>query len=44
MDLVETEWEDVGWIELAWDMDEWHLVDTAMNFRVLRKVRNFLTS
>jgi hypothetical protein len=35
MDLREIEWEDVGWIHLAQDRDQWRaVVDTVMNLRV----------
>jgi hypothetical protein len=36
MDLRETGWEDVEWIHLAQDRDQWWaLVNTVMNLRVL---------
>jgi hypothetical protein len=36
MDLVETGWNDVDWIGLAQDRDNWGaLVNAAMNLRVL---------
>jgi hypothetical protein len=36
MDLRETGWESVDWIQLALDRDQWWaLVNTAMNLRVL---------
>jgi hypothetical protein len=45
MDLRETECEDVDWIHLAQDRDQWRvLVNTAMKFRVPLKEWNFLTS
>jgi hypothetical protein len=36
MDLEETGWEDVQWIQLAQDRDRWQaFVNTVMNLRVL---------
>jgi hypothetical protein len=36
MDLRETGWDGVDWIELAQDGDQWRaLVNTVMNLRVL---------
>jgi hypothetical protein len=35
MDLRETGWSDMNWIDLAQDRDKWRaLVNTAMNLRV----------
>jgi hypothetical protein len=35
MDLREIEWDDVDWIDLAQDRDQWRaLVSTVMNLRV----------
>jgi hypothetical protein len=35
MDLWETEWEDVGWMHLVQDRDQWRAdVDTVMNLQV----------
>jgi hypothetical protein len=35
MDLGETEWEAMDWIELAQDRDQWRaLVNTVMNLQV----------
>jgi hypothetical protein len=35
MDLRETGWEDVDWIHLAQDRDQWWaVVNTVMNLRV----------
>jgi hypothetical protein len=45
MDLREIGWEDVDWIHLVEDRDQWRaLVNTIMNHRVPRKAGNFLTS
>jgi hypothetical protein len=36
MDLKETGWESVEWVQLAQDRDRWQsLVKTVMNLRVL---------
>jgi hypothetical protein len=36
MDLRETEWDAMDWIDLAQDRDQWKaLVNTVLNFRVL---------
>jgi hypothetical protein len=36
MDLRETGWDSVEWVQLAQDRDRWQpLVNTVMNFRVL---------
>jgi hypothetical protein len=35
MDLSETGWDGIDWIDLAQDRDQWKdLVNTAMNLRV----------
>jgi hypothetical protein len=35
MDLGETEWDGVDWIDVAQDRDQWRaLVNTVMNFWV----------
>jgi hypothetical protein len=35
IDLTETEWDDMDWIDLAQDMDQWRaLMNTVMNLRV----------
>jgi len=45
MDLRKIEWEDVDWMHLPWDRDQWQaLVNTVMNLRVPYKAGNFLTS
>jgi hypothetical protein len=45
MDLREIGWEDVDWMHLALDRNQWRaLVNTVMNFRIPQKVGNFLTS
>jgi hypothetical protein len=45
MDLREIGWEDVDWIHVAQDRDQWRaLGKTVMNLRVPQKVGNFLTS
>jgi hypothetical protein len=37
MDLRETGWDGVNWIELAQDRDQWRaLVNTVINLRVLK--------
>jgi hypothetical protein len=36
MDLKETEWDGVDWIDMAQDRDQWRaLVNMVMNLRVL---------
>jgi hypothetical protein len=36
MELVEVEWDAMGWIHLAQDKDDWWaLVNIVMNLRVL---------
>jgi hypothetical protein len=45
MNLKETGCEDVNWIHLAQDRDQWWaVVNTAMNIRFLLKGGNFLTN
>jgi hypothetical protein len=45
MDLREIGWEDVDWVHLAQDRDQWRAaVNTVMNLRALLKTRNFLAS
>jgi hypothetical protein len=43
MDLQETRYEDVDWIRLAQDSDQWRaLVDMVINIWVSMKGREFL--
>jgi hypothetical protein len=43
MDIKETKWEDVDWILLAEDGDQWRAVmNTVMNHRVSTKSWEFL--
>jgi hypothetical protein len=43
MDLRETDWEGVKWIQLAQDKDQWRaVVNTVMNLRVLAPRRWFV--
>jgi hypothetical protein len=45
MDLRETGWESVNWIQLAQDRDQWRAaVNTVMNLRFPYQAGNFLTS
>jgi hypothetical protein len=45
MDLRETEWDGVDWIDLAQDRDQWRdLVNTVMNLRIPQNVGKFLSS
>jgi hypothetical protein len=45
MDVKEIRSEDVDWIHLAQDRDQWRvLVNTVMKFRVPYKMGNLLTS
>jgi hypothetical protein len=45
IDLREVGWEDVDWIHLAQDRDQWRaVVNTVMNLRVPQKAGNLLTS
>jgi hypothetical protein len=44
-DSKEVRWEDVGWIHLAQDTDQWQfLVNLVMNLQVPLKAENFFTS
>jgi hypothetical protein len=45
MDLGEIGWDDMDWIDLAQDRDQWRaLVNTMMNLRVPDNVGKFLSS
>jgi hypothetical protein len=45
IDLRETGWNGMDWIDLAQDRDQWRaLVNTVMNLRVPYKSREFLSS
>jgi hypothetical protein len=45
MDIMERVWEDVDWIHMAQDMNQWRaVVNTLMNLLVPLKARNFLNS
>jgi hypothetical protein len=45
IDLREIGCEGVYWMDLGQDRDQWRdLVNTVMNFRILYKAGNFLTS
>jgi hypothetical protein len=45
MDVREIVWEDVGWMYLAQDRDQWQaLVNKVMNLLFPYKVDSFLTS
>jgi hypothetical protein len=45
MDLKERGWEDVDWINVVQDWDQWWaLVNTVMNLWVAYKAENFLGS
>jgi hypothetical protein len=42
MDLRETGWDGMDWIDLAQDMDQWRaLMNTIMNLRVPQNARKF---
>jgi hypothetical protein len=44
MDLREIGWDDMDWIDLAQNMDQWSaLVDTVMNLRVLKNAGKLLS-
>jgi hypothetical protein len=45
IDLSKIRWEDVDWINLAQDRDQWLAVmNMVMNLRVRKKAGNFLAS
>jgi len=45
MNLSEILWEDMDWIHLAQDRDQWwSVVNVVMNLRVRLKAENVLTS
>jgi hypothetical protein len=45
VDLREIGWDDINWIDLAQDRDQWRaLVNTIMNLRVPLNVGKFLSS
>jgi hypothetical protein len=45
MDLRETGWDGMDWIDLAQDRDQWRaLVNTIMNLRVSKNARKFMSS
>jgi hypothetical protein len=45
MDFREIGWDDMGWIDLAQDRDQWSaLVNTVMNLRVTKNGGKFLSS
>jgi hypothetical protein len=44
MDLIETEWDGVDWIDMALDRDQWKaLVNTVLNLRVPLNAGKFLS-
>jgi hypothetical protein len=45
MDLREIGWDDMDWIDLPQDRDQWRaLVNTVMNLRLLQNAAKFLSS
>jgi hypothetical protein len=44
IDLIETGWDGMDWIDLAQDRDQWRaLVNTVMNLRVPKNAGKFLS-
>jgi hypothetical protein len=44
MDLREIGWDDMDWIDLAQDRDQWRaIVNTVMNLRIPYNAGNFLS-
>jgi hypothetical protein len=42
--VIEIEWDGVDWIDVTQDRDQWRaLVDTVMNFRVLKNAGKYLS-
>jgi hypothetical protein len=45
MNLREIGWDDMDWIDLTQDRDQWRaLVNAVMNFRIPQNAGNFLSS
>jgi hypothetical protein len=45
LDIKEIEWEDMNWIHLAQDRDQWRaLVNTVMNIRAPQTAGNLMNS
>jgi hypothetical protein len=45
MDLREIGWDDMDWIHVAQDRDQWRaLVNTVIHLRIPQNVENFLSS
>jgi hypothetical protein len=45
MDLRDTEWDGMDWIDLAHDMDQWRaLMNTVMNIPIPQNAGKFLNS
>jgi hypothetical protein len=45
MDITEIGWNNMDWINLAQDRDQWRaLVNMVMNIRVQQNVREFLSN
>jgi hypothetical protein len=44
INLRETGWDGIDWLDLAQDRDQWRpLLNTVMNFRVPKNARKFLS-